>query len=75
VSGQPAVAAGDINQHTDELRTIERQIENANARTASLDREREALEAELAGLSQRLVDLAGNIQSPRSPHPANRSQA
>jgi uncharacterized membrane protein YccC len=61
--GQPAVAADDINQHTDELRTIERQIENANARTASLDREREALEAELAGISQRLVDLAGNIQN------------
>jgi septal ring factor EnvC (AmiA/AmiB activator) len=59
----PAVSANDINQHTDELRTIERQIENANARTASLDREREALEAELAGLSQRLVDLAGNIQN------------
>ncbi len=63
VCGQSAIAADDINQHTDELRTIERQIENANARTASLDREREALEAELAGISQRLVDLAGNIQT------------
>jgi septal ring factor EnvC (AmiA/AmiB activator) len=59
----PAASANDINQRTDELRTIERQIENANARTATLDREREALEAELAGISQRLVDLAGNIQS------------
>ena len=59
----PVLSEDGINQHTDELRTIERQIESARARTASLNREREALEAEMADVSQRLVDLAGNIQS------------
>ncbi len=59
----PVQSEEGISQHTDQLRTIERQIESAKARTASLNREREALEAEMADVSQRLVDLAGNIQS------------
>jgi septal ring factor EnvC (AmiA/AmiB activator) len=59
----PATAADDIGRQTEELRNVERQIGNAKSRTAALDREREALQAEMADVSQRLVDLAGNIQT------------
>ncbi len=60
---QPVHAQGNLSEETSRLRTIERQIGQANARSAALDREREALEAELASVSDRLVALAGNIQS------------
>ncbi len=51
------------SNENDELRIIERQIDNARSRTAALDREREALQAEMATVSDRLVALAGNIQA------------
>ena len=58
-------ALAQTGEHTgnDELRVIERQIDNARSRTAALDRERGALEAEMAAVSDRLVALAGNIQA------------
>lgn len=58
-----ANAQGTLSEETNRLRTIERQIGQAKTRSAALDREREALAAELASVSDRLVALAGNIQS------------
>ena len=52
-----------LSEETNRLRAIERQIGQAKSRSAALDREREALAAELASVSDRLVALAGNIQS------------
>ncbi len=54
---------GNLDEETNRLRTIERQIGQAKTRSAALDREREALAAEMASVSDRLVALAGNIQS------------
>lgn len=58
-----AHAQGTLDEETNRLRTIERQIGQAKSRSAALDREREALAAEMANVSDRLVALAGNIQS------------
>ncbi len=58
-----AHAQGSLDEETTRLRSIERQIGQANTRSAVLDREREALAAEMAAVSDRLVALAGNIQS------------
>lgn len=59
----PTHAQGTLSEETNRLRTVERQIGQAKTRSAALDREREALAAELANVSDRLVALAGNIQS------------
>jgi septal ring factor EnvC (AmiA/AmiB activator) len=58
-----ALAQSSLDEETTRLRTIERQIGQAKTRSAVLDREREALAAEMASVSDRLVALAGNIQS------------
>jgi len=63
VHAQDTLSQGTLSEETSRLRTIELQIGQANARSAALDREREALAAELASVSDRLVALAGNIQS------------
>ena len=60
---QDTAAQGNLDEETNRLRIIERQIGQAKSRSAALDREREALAAEMASVSDRLVALAGNIQS------------
>ncbi len=60
---QDTPVQGSLDEETDRLRTIERQIGQAKTRSAALDRERQALAAEMASVSDRLVALAGNIQS------------
>jgi septal ring factor EnvC (AmiA/AmiB activator) len=59
----PGNAQSQLDEETNRLRTIEQQISQAKSRAAALDRERAALQAEMADVSGRLVALAGNIQS------------
>ena len=59
----PVHAQSSIDEENARLRTIEQQIELTRSRSAALNRERDALQEELKDVSNRLVALAGNIQT------------